>query len=531
MTSCTICFDSFTSSLRKRTTCSYCDASVCRVCIQQYLLMDTSLEPNCPSCRAGWSRDFINEEMTASFRNGPFKAHRQKVLVDRERARLPETQEQAAAYKNAKTQYTLLTNEIQTIEKERDQAARPEDKAVRDVAAAWSNAHTQALLAFEKEHKTSAGGPNYGKFRLMFDYLPSTIALEAAKVNAEKAQKDKRKPYNVKIRPLASQRREHKYVVEHYGLARPVQGAAAAVAAQPTVERAAFIQKCPKDACEGFLSKQWKCGICDGKFCKDCHETKDDIHACNPDLVASIKAIKKEAKPCPKCASQISKIDGCDQMWCTQCKTAFSWNTGRIETHVVHNPHYFQWLRENGNIVPRAPGDAPNPMAACGGVNAVVYAIQRMTDSPATDAPPAEGGNINSLKQRFERYVQLFQHILYYDIPSFRAEMNPVPLEEQRRKLRVQRMVQEIKEDMWKTILQKMEKDELKARARLQLAEMYATAGMDILGQFLQTGYNVTKITTELKALYNFTDKANQKTAKAFNCVPLKIVPNPLPAN
>jgi hypothetical protein len=475
--------------------------------------------------------------MTASFRNGPFKAHRQKVLVDRERARLPETQEQAAAYKNAKTQYTLLTNEIQKIEKERDQAAKPEDKTFRDLAAQWHHAHTQALVAFEKEYNISAGGPNYGKFRLMFDYLPSTIALVVAKDRAEKTQKAKRKPYNTIIRPLVANRREYKYTVEHYGLARPVQAAAgaaagaAAVAAQPTEERAAFIQKCPKDACEGFLSKQWKCGICDGKFCKDCHETKDDIHACNPDLVASVKAIKKEAKPCPKCASQISKIDGCDQMWCTQCHTAFSWNTGKVETHIVHNPHYFQWLRENGNIVPRAPGDAPNPMAACGGVNMILHYIHVMPDSPAIDAPPAEGGNINSLKQRLERYVQLFQHILYYEIPRFRAEMNPGPLEEERRKLRVQRMVQEIKEDTWKTILQKMEKDELKARARLQLYEMYATAGMDILGQFLQTGYNVTKITTELKALYDFTERANQKTAKAFNCVPLKILPHPLPVN
>jgi hypothetical protein len=525
MTSCTICFDSFTSSLRKRTTCSYCDASVCRVCIQQYLLMDTSLEPNCPSCRAGWSRDFINEEMTASFRNGPFKAHRQKVLVDRERARLPETQEQAAAYKNAKEQYTLLTKEIKKHESERDEAARPEDKAVYAAMAAYRHALQQARVEFNQKYKSSEGGVNYGKFMLEFEYLPTTIELKDAQAKAEKAQMAKRKPYNAKIRPLMINRREYNYVVDHYGIVRNAQNAPAAA------ERAVFIQKCPKDACEGFLSTHWKCGICDGKFCKDCHEAKDDVHACNPDLVASVKAIKKEAKPCPKCASQISKIDGCDQMWCTQCKTAFSWNTGKIETHVVHNPHYFQWLRENGNIIPRAPGDAPNPMAACGGVNAVVYAIQRMADGPATNAPPAVGGNINSLKQRLERYVQFFQHVLHSEIPRFRAEIQPASLEEQRRKLRVQRMVQELKEDEWKTILQKMEKDELKARARLQLAEMYATAGMDILGQFHTAAYDITKITTELKALYDFTERANQKTAKAFNCVPLKIVPHPLPAN
>jgi len=51
-------------------------------------------------------------------------------------------------------------------------------------------------------------------------------------------------------------------------------------------------------------------------------------------------------------------VRNCDQMWCTQCHTAFNWRTGRIES-VVHNPHYFEWLRRNGNAVPRNPGDIP----------------------------------------------------------------------------------------------------------------------------------------------------------------------------
>jgi hypothetical protein len=51
-------------------------------------------------------------------------------------------------------------------------------------------------------------------------------------------------------------------------------------------------------------------------------------------------------------------VRNCDQMWCTQCHTAFNWRTGRIE-NVVHNPHYFEWLRRNGNDVPRNPGDVP----------------------------------------------------------------------------------------------------------------------------------------------------------------------------
>jgi hypothetical protein len=125
-------------------------------------------------------------------------------------------------------------------------------------------------------------------------------------------------------------------------------------------ERKQFIRKCGNENCRGFLSSQWKCGICTFYTCTTCHvfiENKD-THACKKEDVETAALLNKDTKSCPKCQTLIFKIDGCDQMWCTQCHTAFSWKTSCIET-VVHNPHYYEYLRKTQGNVPRNIHDNP----------------------------------------------------------------------------------------------------------------------------------------------------------------------------
>jgi ribosomal protein S27AE len=125
-------------------------------------------------------------------------------------------------------------------------------------------------------------------------------------------------------------------------------------------ERKSFIRACPVESCRGYLSTQWKCGLCNLWTCPDCNivkgEIKDGDHQCKPDDLATAKLIASDTRTCPKCATGIFKIEGCDQMWCTQCHTPFSWKTGRIESN-IHNPHYYEWLRRNGGDIPRNPDD------------------------------------------------------------------------------------------------------------------------------------------------------------------------------
>jgi hypothetical protein len=114
-----------------------------------------------------------------------------------------------------------------------------------------------------------------------------------------------------------------------------------------------FTMKCPVSECRGFLFDDWICGICKRKFCESCHEELNDSHVCDQNLVKTVKLLKRDTKPCPKCNVPIHKIDGCSQMWCTQCHVAFDWRSGLIETGRIHNPHYVQFYkrtREHSDI-------------------------------------------------------------------------------------------------------------------------------------------------------------------------------------
>lgn len=121
-------------------------------------------------------------------------------------------------------------------------------------------------------------------------------------------------------------------------------------------ERAAVVNPCIYDDCRGYMSSQWKCGLCERYACAKCHQPKtsrdDEEHTCNPEDVLSVDAIRRETTPCPKCHTKIYKIYGCDQMWCTSCNTAFSWKTGRVITGSIHNPHYFEYMARTQQTAP-----------------------------------------------------------------------------------------------------------------------------------------------------------------------------------
>jgi hypothetical protein len=135
--------------------------------------------------------------------------------------------------------------------------------------------------------------------------------------------------------------------------------------------------------CNGFLYNEretnGQCGVCFRRTCLECNISIQDVsdHVCKQEDIDSWEHIKKTTKPCPRCATFIHRIEGCSQMWCTQCHTAFDYITGRVETQTgrIHNPHYYEWIYSSSrnNVAPHNPQCQEDQLIHIGYVTQICY--------------------------------------------------------------------------------------------------------------------------------------------------------------
>jgi hypothetical protein len=116
---------------------------------------------------------------------------------------------------------------------------------------------------------------------------------------------------------------------------------------QTPEKRTSYIRTCLADECKGYINHRGTCGLCGLIMCTQCHEVKNknsgEEHQCRQENIDSVAQIRKETRTCPQCHVNIFRIDGCRQMWCTQCHTAFDWRTGAVIRERIHNPHLYEW--------------------------------------------------------------------------------------------------------------------------------------------------------------------------------------------
>ena len=554
--SCQICDYAMNWSTRKRVVCPYCEFDACRTCCETYILGESSIKCMSPGCGREWTRQFISTVFTGVFLNGPLKSRREELLFDNERALLPATQ-------------PLVERAIQVEHGRREMAALNE--RIRELT--------------------------------------------------------------IQTRTLAT----NIYRLEHN---------------QDAVVRAEFVRACSAEGCRGFLSTQWKCGICEQWACPTCHvikgDTRDAEHTCNPDDVATAALLASDTKNCPSCHMGIFKVDGCfardtpilmwdgsqkpsqdiivgdvligddgeqrvvehlvsgednlyeikqkngmsytvnskhtlvlkeektgdiieiivdkyikltneqgcmgvkangettsihvvpagrdkyygwtvdrnqrfllpdhtvvrncDQMWCTQCHTAFNWRTGRIE-QVVHNPHYFEWLRRNGNEVPRAPGD--NPCQNNEFNHRTYMVFQELLRGKHVANPLSK-----QYEDRLSRIVRNVIHMRYVIMNQYTAQ-NRVQRNEG---LRIQYMRNWITEDHFKTILQREDKKEEKKREVRNVLDILYTTCTDIVLRFIAhlreapAGQWTQVILDEVVPIVDYANECFRDIGRIYKC-------------
>lgn len=219
-----------------------------------------------------------------------------------------------------------------------------------------------------------------------------------------------------------------------------------------------FVMKCPSSSCRGFLSTRYKCGTCEVTVCPSCHEEKEDEHKCNPDTVLTVEELKKTTRNCPTCQTPIYKTSGCDQMWCIQCHTAFSWAKGTVEKGIVHNPHYFEFMRTHGNEIRN-----PNEMI-CGGLPDQRQFLHRFRSEDRMD-----------LDHLWRKTAHYRQAILAY-LPTGQENVD-------HQDLRLDYLMNDITELEFKQKLQKREKERNKNREYRQAIDTYVNVMEELIRQ------------------------------------------------
>ena len=119
---CSVCIETFTKQpQRKQAKCRYCDIKACVGCTQKYLLSVTE-DAHCMGCRKAWDREVLDDILLTTWLNGDYKAHRENILLDRERSRLPAAQLIIERQKRVEEEHMPIQNEImnQIQEKERE---------------------------------------------------------------------------------------------------------------------------------------------------------------------------------------------------------------------------------------------------------------------------------------------------------------------------------------------------------------------------------------------------------------------------
>jgi hypothetical protein len=459
MSTCAICFETFNKSTRAQTDCPFCHTSVCRTCLQTYVLGDIRDSPPCvnPECEHEWDRDFLDTQFTRTFRLQTYKEHRETVLRDRERSRLPETQDDAAAYRQASTIYNqemIVINELTTKINELEiQRTRAERRAIQARGVVDSIGRTRVGAS------TTNTKPDVEPKRQFIRACPA-VDCKGFLSTAWKCGLCEKWTCN-ECHELIGPSKD----IEH--TCDPDKVASARLIEQES-------KPCPK---------------CGARICK--------IDGCNQMW-------------CTACNTGFDWRTGTLAKGPIHNPHFFQWlqrNGGGAAAGAMGGAGGPQNIVVNcDQDLDRRVTDRLNPYRHYGYGNLGYGYRTRHVAATSEPGPTSD-----------ERYLaEAWRMMREYGDPMYGPQATLRETQEQYRRLRVRYLCGEIDEATWSIALQRIEKDERHAEAVQQVRELYANASRDLIRGILQDGADISAITNQVRQLILYVNESYESIAKRF---------------
>ena len=429
-------------------TCASCKYDVCKTCVKTYLLGST-VEPHCMNCRIGWDRDMQYEKLGKSFINGEYRKHRKNILFNSEVAQLPATQYYVDA----------------CIEEEENEKKRKElcvmNTEKMNMLFTLSDSASEKMSLLEKEGDTM-GETKRKALKSEYVLLQEEIC-------------------NLKLE-ISSLKINVKKCTDSIQECRKIKGGTIKKSINNNI-------KCPSDGCKGYVSSS-QCSICNHHLCRKCYvlvDTDEELkaHECDKETYETAQMIIKSSKGCPSCGTRISKVSGCDQMWCPECEVAFSWKTGEKVNGVIHNPHFYEYQKIRGGANTRIIRNAGD--RHCGGlVNTYdfVYKIQSLIKKMSTELDkPMSRKNKNNVQRNLNdiyRSVGHFQDVLDKIRTELNQGINNI-------NVRSKYMRDQVTKEKFMTAIMRKYNREEKNKSLQDIYELYVTVGTERMNDIYNT--------------------------------------------
>lgn len=545
--SCSICVEKFTKQPhRKEAKCPFCDIKSCVTCTQTYL-MGTHEDAHCMGCRRGWTREVLDTILLTTWINGDYKKHREDILFDRERSRLPAAQIVVERRKQAEARMPIKINLQTSINELEKKLMGLRNEYMRETSICYQLERGQDPFATKGEHSQEE--------RRVF-----VMPCPATDCRGFLSQAYKCGVCEIHVCPDC----------------REIKGTTRDSNHTCDANTVATVQRLKKE-CRGCPECGTNIFKIEGCFAKDTpirhwngniimsqdirvgdiligddykerivdnvvtgedmlYEIKQDngtnytvnskhtlvlknidgtvVDICVDEYMKLDDVIKKSMfgyRAIPDGSIKLSSIEvsskgsgtyygwsingnkrflhkdftvlhNCDQMFCTNCNTPFSWTTGKkITNGAIHNPHYFEYLKAvNGGVMPRNPGDIP-----CIANLPNAWTFERDVSRKYPTA--------REYTNKLYTALNSITHIQYVEIPRMttRAE------DTDNTPINVRYLIGEIDQKAWKQGLQQKEKSRIKKDEIRMRYEAFVGACVDIYGRIIASSRNIEPQTSK----------------------------------